>query len=104
VLLRHARLDVDGDVLVRHVLVGERDAHAPRRRRAPVVVELHACTTFCAMRPNTLVPSGARISISTVSPAFMNGVSGLPFSMVSIMRRSARHEMPRARSGFDTVP
>ena len=56
------------------------------------------------MRPKRLVPSAARISISTVSPAFMNGVSGLPFSMVSIMRRSARQEMPRARSAFDTVP
>ena len=34
----------------------------------------------------------------------MNGVTGLPPSIVSIIRRSARHEMPRLRSAFDTVP
>ena len=56
------------------------------------------------MRPNRSRPAASRISIAIVSPADMNGVVALPPSIVSIARRSARHETPRARSAFDTVP
>ena len=49
-------------------------------------------------------PAASNASISMRSPTFMNGVDGLPCSIVSIMRRSARHDTPRARSAFDTVP
>jgi len=54
--------------------------------------------------PNGLTPPAVNASISMRSPTLMNGVVGLPPSIVSIMRRSARHEMPFARSAFDTVP
>ena len=38
------------------------------------------------------------------SPNFMKGVDGLPCSMVSIIRRSARQDEPAAGSRLDTVP
>src|SRR5689334_8573168 len=96
-VLDHVRRDVDGHVLVLDALVAERDAHALAGRAAPIAVELHPLTTFWAIRPHKLRPSASSISISTRSPIAMNGVDGRPSSMVSIMRRSARHEIPRLR-------
>ena len=57
------------------------------------------------MRPKTSRPAASRISIAIVSPTAMNGVdrAGRRRS-VSSARRSTRHETPRARSAFDTVP
>jgi hypothetical protein len=34
----------------------------------------------------------------------MNGVTGAPVAMISILRRSARHDTPRLGSALDTVP
>src|SRR5690606_21666591 len=96
--------EVDRDVLEGKVLVGESGADPPARAAPPVVVEPHGFTTLCWMRPKRLLPCRSSISISTVSPTFMKGVRGAPVSMVSIIRRSARHEMPRARSSLETVP
>jgi hypothetical protein len=105
--------DVDGDVLVGELLEPERDPDpVARRRAAPVVVE-HAASRATAGGAitrligsrRTAAPVGSSTARSrSVSPTFMNGVDGLPCSMVSIIRRSARHEMPRARSALDTVP
>src|SRR5690606_3542754 len=96
--------EMDGHVLERQALVMERDADAPARAGPPIAVELHRCTTFWDMRPKRLLPRPSSISISTVSPGRMNGVCGAPVSMISIIRRSARQEIPRARSSLETVP
>ena len=40
----------------------------------------------------------------TRSPNFRNGVTGLPCSICSSVRRSARHAEPRLRSWFEIVP
>src|SRR5664279_3307012 len=94
--------DVDDHVLERQPLDVEPDPHAMTRRRAPIVMEndLHGATTCSSMAPN-------RFGVAWMwmrSPTAMNGVVGLPPSIVSIIRASARHEMPRARSRFETVP
>src|SRR5262249_51145664 len=115
--------DVDRDVVVRQLLEPETDPHAVTRRAAPVAMEdeLHGCapgvgcapetvpaaTTRWSIAPNGLPPGvvpAMSASIRIRSPPARNGVAGLPVSMISIIRRSARHDTPRLRSVFDTVP
>src|SRR5690606_25083676 len=86
VLLAAVAEEVDGDVLVVDALPGEGDAHPPGGGAAPVPVELHFAATFCRMRPKRLRPAASCISISTTSPGWRKGVTGLPCSIVSIIR------------------
>ena len=56
------------------------------------------------MAPKIVAPSASSISSRTRSPKRMNGVTGAPCSMVSIMRTSAMHDQPLLRSELLTVP
>ena len=47
-------------------------------------------STFCSIAPKIARPLASRISMRTSSPHFRNGVSGLPWRMVSTVRTSAR--------------
>src|SRR5215207_1876825 len=100
-------------------LVVERNAHAKRRRRAKITDELHdrlrghlstAYTagvqraTFWSMAPKIDWPARSNISMRMRSPNAMNGVTGLPLSMVSRTRRSAMQEQPAPASRLATVP
>jgi hypothetical protein len=62
-----------------------------------------AATTRWSIAPNGFAPESSA-SITMRSPTAMNGVTGLPVSMISIIRRSARQDTPRSRAAFDTVP
>src|ERR1044071_3441003 len=116
--------DVDRDVVVRQLLEPQADPYAVAGRAAPVAMEdeLHGCapgvgcapetkvlaaTTRWSIAPNGLPPGlvpAMWASIRIRSPTAMNGVFAAPPSMISIIRRSARHDTPRLRSAFDTVP
>src|SRR5579885_1696412 len=56
------------------------------------------------MAPKIDRPEASSISMRTRSPKRRNGVSALPRSIVSIMRRSARQDEPAAGSRLETVP
>ena len=64
----------------------EASAAAPRSSRRAIGA------TFCSIAPNRLWPWPSFISIRMVSPNCMNGVCGLPPSIVSIARFSAMQE------------
>ncbi len=60
--------------------------------------ERYALRISCSIAPKMLAPCLSNISMRTLSPNVRNGVDGLPFAIVSSVRRSARHDAPRLSS------
>src|SRR5690606_8342657 len=111
VLLAAVAHQVHRDDLVRQPLQVEADAHPVRGAGAPVRIQAQpvahgsGCRSIrCSIAPKMLLPSRSNISIRTWSPKDRNGVFGLPWSSVSTVRFSAKHEAPLDVSWLAFVP